>query len=113
MSIDATRPARVSTLSEQVAEEIRVLLARRRMSQAELARRLDTSGAWLNYRLTGKQPIDLNDLDRIAAALGVKPAELLAGPTTPKSVPPPFRPPVTRPPGRNDSRRPMALRHAA
>jgi transcriptional regulator with XRE-family HTH domain len=73
MSIDAGRRA----LNDQVAEEIRVQLARKRMSQAELARRLAVSGPWLSYRLTGKQPIDLNDLDAIATALGVTPRELL------------------------------------
>lgn len=65
------------TLSDIAAEEIRALLGRRRMSQAELARRLDVTGAWLNYRLTGRQPIDLNDLQVIAVALDVQPSDLL------------------------------------
>jgi len=80
MSIDVQRSMDGLTLTEKVAEEIRVVLARRRMSQAELARRLEVSAAWLNYRLTGKQPIDLNDLARIAEALGVQPATLLSSP---------------------------------
>lgn len=67
------------SLTMHVAEEIRVALARRRMSQAALARRLDVTGAWLSYRLTGKQPIDLNDLEMIAAALDMRPVELIAG----------------------------------
>lgn len=128
-----TQPRTGPTLTERVAEEIRVLLARRRMSQAELARQLNVSGAWLNYRLTGKQPIDLNDLDSIAAALGVKPGDLLgsAGSTgatvrypndtgkrqakAPKTAPRPDTPQrTTRPPSYpHAARRPQILgRHA-
>lgn len=65
------------TLSDQVAEEIRVLLTRRRMSQRQLAQALGVSPAWLNYRLTGVQAIDLNDLQRIAEVLGVTILDLL------------------------------------
>lgn len=64
-------------LSDVAAEEIRALLGRRRISQAELARRMHVTGAWLNYRLTGRQPIDLNDLQAIASVLGVAPVQLL------------------------------------
>jgi len=75
MSIDVTP----STLSERVAEEIRVLMARRRIRQSELARKIGTNDQWLSVRLRGVQPIDLNDLEVIAAALGVTPADLLGG----------------------------------
>lgn len=121
MSIDVRQ---TQTLSERVAEEIRVLLARRRMSQAELARRLHVSGAWLNYRLTGKQPIDLNDLQAIADALEVQPIDLLgSGPTgpyspahakrqvkpsTPKSAPIPSPMSPQRPGSKQPSRPPSA-----
>ena len=76
MTIDAQQ-AVTRTLSDVAAEEIRALLGRKRMSQAELARRLNMTGAWLNYRLTGRQPIDLNDLQLIAAVLKVQPSDLL------------------------------------
>lgn len=62
---------RRATLSELVAEEIRALLARRRMSGRALATQLGVSPSWVSYRLTGTQPIDLNDLQRIAAALDI------------------------------------------
>jgi transcriptional regulator with XRE-family HTH domain len=62
-----------ATLSEQVAEEIRAMMARRRITGAALARRLDVSPAWVSYRLTGVQPIDLNDLQAIADVLDVDP----------------------------------------
>ncbi|WP_422751377.1 helix-turn-helix domain-containing protein [Micromonospora sp. WMMD1219] len=74
MSIDA---ARTATLSEAVAEEIRVLLTRRRMSGRKLAQMLGVSPSWVSYRLTGQQPIDLNDLQRIADVLGVTVIDLL------------------------------------
>jgi transcriptional regulator with XRE-family HTH domain len=77
MSIDVTRSGTPLPLSVRVAEEIRVMLTRRRMSGRELARRLDVSPSWVNYRLTGAQPIDLNDLERISEALGVTIHDLL------------------------------------
>lgn len=64
-------------LSERVAEEIRALLARRGMSKSELARKLDVSHTWVTNRLSGSQPIDLNDLERIAGILGVSVQALL------------------------------------
>lgn len=67
---------RTATLSDLVAEEIRALLARRRMSGRQLANALGVSPSWVSYRLTGTQPIDLNDLERIATVLNV-PAERL------------------------------------
>lgn len=66
-----------TTLSERVAEEILAMLARRRMNKSELARKLDVSHTWVTNRLTGRQPIDLNDLERIAKALTVPVQSLL------------------------------------
>jgi DNA-binding Xre family transcriptional regulator len=71
------------TLSQAVAEEIRVLLTRRRMSGRQLAAKLDVSQTWMADRLNGKTPIDLNDLDRIAGALNVEVFDLL--PQQPRS----------------------------
>lgn len=71
---------RTATLTLLVAEEILVALTRRRMTQRDLARKLGTSPSWVNYRLTGKQPIDLNDLFRIAKALGLGVHQLLPSP---------------------------------
>lgn len=67
-------------LTEQVAEEIRALLARRRMSGRELARRMGASPSWVNFRLTGAQPINLDDLQRIAEVLEVDITDLLPRP---------------------------------
>jgi transcriptional regulator with XRE-family HTH domain len=72
-----TANERAPTLSERAAEEIRAVMGRRRITGAALARQLSVSDAWISYRLNGKQPIDLNDLERIASILGVHPVELL------------------------------------
>jgi transcriptional regulator with XRE-family HTH domain len=118
MSIDAGRQP--TDLSERVAEEIRALLGRRRMSGRELARRLDVSPSWVSYRLTGQQPIDVNDLSAIAAALDVSvisllPAEERKREVTGGSHPRPrnARPRDSRPPTRSaqsESVRPAFLR---
>ncbi|SNY28869.1 helix-turn-helix domain-containing protein [Paractinoplanes atraurantiacus] len=71
---------RTATLSQLVADEIRVAMTRRRMSGRELATKLNVSPSWVSYRLSGKQPIDLNDLLRIANALEVGVHELLPPP---------------------------------
>lgn len=125
MTIDVTAGA---TLSAQVAEEIRALMARRQIRQSQLARRIDVGEQWLSVRLRGKQPIDLNDLALIAGGLGVKPRDLLspsgALPTNqysqldsaPAARPVRDRPPTrtdvsTRPPNRVPApRRPALLR---
>src|SRR5262245_18815116 len=75
MSMDVT--PRTPKLSDRVAAEIRAWLGRSRIPGAELARRLGVSGAWVSYRLTGTQTIDLDDLERIAAALGIEETDLL------------------------------------
>lgn len=65
------------TLSPRVAEEIRALLARRRISGRQLASALNVSPSWVSYRLTGTQPIDLDDLERIADYLEVEVTDLI------------------------------------
>lgn len=69
------RPA--ISLSAFVGKEIRKLLIDLDMKQLELATRLGENEMWVSRRLRGTQPIDLNDLERIAAILEVDVAELL------------------------------------
>jgi transcriptional regulator with XRE-family HTH domain len=71
---------RTATLSAQVAEEIRALLARRRISGRQLANQLGVSPTWVSNRLTGAQTIDLNDLESMARILGVDVPDLLPRP---------------------------------
>jgi transcriptional regulator with XRE-family HTH domain len=71
------------TLTEQVADAIRSRLALRRRrglvpsSGKELATMTGMSQSGISARLTGATPIDLNELDAIARALGVEVVELL------------------------------------
>lgn len=62
------------------------MLTRRRVSGRKLAEQLGVSPSWISYRLTGAQPIDLNDLERIAAALNVEVVDLLPRATEGHSV---------------------------
>jgi len=64
-------------LSERVTEEVRAVLARRRVSATELARRMGVTQSYLARRMTGVQPLDLNDLDKIALALEIEAIDLL------------------------------------
>ncbi len=64
-------------LRERTAEEIRALLARRRISAAELARRTGMKQSTLARRMTGETAFDLDDLEVIAEVLGVEVTDLL------------------------------------
>jgi transcriptional regulator with XRE-family HTH domain len=66
----APRPTRVSTtLREQVAEEVRVAMARRRISGSALARLMGKDQTWVSRRLRGLVAFDMDDLEAIAAVL--------------------------------------------
>lgn len=69
-AIDSVREAR-----EAIAEEIRVMLARRKMNASELARRMGVTQPYISRRLTGDIALDVDDLVRIAAVLGMEIAE--------------------------------------
>lgn len=113
MSIDVTAEA---TLSARVAEEIRVLMARRRMKQSQLARLLGVNDQWVSVRLRGAQEIGLNDLQAIAAALGVQPAALLGETASTERYGSKKRPVGVRPaqsPSTKTTARPPSYPHAA
>lgn len=67
-------------LSRRVAEEIRVQLARRNISAAELARRTGLKQPYLSRRMTCEVSFDLADLDKISRTLGVTIHDLLPAP---------------------------------
>jgi transcriptional regulator with XRE-family HTH domain len=67
----------VMSLNDQVAEEIRSWMGRRRMSQAALGRALNENEMWVSRRLRGLQDLTLTDMQRIATALGVTPIDLI------------------------------------
>lgn len=87
------------SLSVYVAEEIRAKLARQRVSASQVARQLGVSHTWMTNRLAGHQDISVNDLQRIADALGCAVADLLpsairAGKTTERYPSAPERAPL-------------------
>jgi transcriptional regulator with XRE-family HTH domain len=60
-----------------VAEEIRVLLARRKMSANQLAQVTGIKQSSLSRRMTGETAFDMDDLELIADALGVVVTDLM------------------------------------
>lgn len=61
----------MQSLSDLVRQAIRVAIVRREITQSALAKTIGRSDAWLSTRLGGSVPIDLEDLDLIAAGLGM------------------------------------------
>ncbi len=68
---------RSAPLRVRMAEEVRALMARRRLSGVALAALINRSQSYVSRRLTGEVPFDMDDLEAIAAALGVKAADLV------------------------------------
>lgn len=64
-------------LTASVAEEIRALMARRSLQQADVAAALGRSQSYVSRALKGKGTFDVPDLGRLAALLGVSPSRLL------------------------------------
>jgi len=64
-------------LRELVAEEIRALLARRRLNGAKLAETIGRSEMYVSRRLRGETAFDIDDLEAIAKVLGVQVKALL------------------------------------
>lgn len=67
----------MSKLQDQVAEEARVQLARRRISGRQIGAKLGWSSAYLSRRLTGHIPFTIADLDALARALDIPVTRLL------------------------------------
>ena len=66
-----------TSLNAQIAVEIRVLCARKGLSQTELARRIGVPQPTFSRRMRGDVAFDTFDLQAIAAALEVKVSDLL------------------------------------
>lgn len=68
-----------STTQQAVAQAVRVQRVRSGIpSEAALARKAGYSTSALNKRLSGDIRLDLNDVERLAAALDVDPFALMA-----------------------------------
>ena len=67
-------------LSELVSQEVRAWMARQGIKQAELAEALGITQQAVSHRLTGRTSWNLDDLEPVAALLGVSVSELLTSP---------------------------------
>ena len=65
------------TLSDVVAQNLKLLMATRRVTQAQLADVLGISQAGVSARMRGRTPFDVNELGSLARAFGVRPADLV------------------------------------
>ena len=64
-------------IDQAVAEEVRAMVARRRISQKRLAEALDMTPMALSRRLSGAVSISAGELMRMADVLHCRPADLL------------------------------------
>jgi transcriptional regulator with XRE-family HTH domain len=64
-------------LRERVAEEVRALMGRRRTTGAQLARAIGVPQSSLSRKLTGRYPLDVDDLEAIAAYFEIPVASLI------------------------------------
>lgn len=76
-------------LGDLVASNLRAEVARRRLSQEDMARYLGMSQQAVSDRLRGKVKLTISDLGRFADMFGVDAMDLLSGPRVPNM----FRPP--------------------
>ena len=103
-----TNGTATTSLRDGTAEEVRALLARRRMTPTALARQMKVSQTYIWRRLEGKTAFDMDDLEAIAGILSVAPGDLLplrargTGQTTVPLVTVPDRPRDNRPKRRSD-----------
>lgn len=74
MTTSSVRPL----LREPLAEEIRALMGRRRVTGANIAAALGKSQSYVSRRLTGETAFDTDDLEIISGLLKVDPETLLA-----------------------------------
>lgn len=78
MSTDlSTAEAVAEEFREAVAEEVRVMMARKRLSQSALAERAGMSTSTLARRLSGESDFTLGELFRLAQAFGVSTNKLI------------------------------------
>lgn len=93
------------SLTHGVAEEIRAVMARRKITGAQMAKALGVSAAWVSYRVNGSVSPSVADLERIAGFLGVTIVDLF--PRNRRQVTVTYRDESiydsTRPIGRRDS----------
>lgn len=70
-------PAETLATQNDVANEVRAHLARRRLSARQAAFRLGWTQAYISRRMTGDAPFDVADLDQLARLLDVDMSDFL------------------------------------
>ena len=75
--LTAQAPRKRGTMTELVAEEVRALMGRHRVSQATIAEVLGVSRQAVSKRLTGETPFDVNEVAKLGDYFGVQPSQLL------------------------------------
>ena len=70
-------PSQVTGLGQTVAANLRAEMARRRIRGRDVAEQLGRGGPWLSRRLTGEVAFTLDELEAVAAAIGVRVVDLL------------------------------------
>lgn len=65
------------SLTARALAEIRAELGRQDLTRQQLAERLGVERMWVYYRLSGETSLRVDDVERIAAALGVPVTQLL------------------------------------
>lgn len=80
-NIEAVRPTDV------VASNVRAEMARRRITQRDVATALGIAHSAVSHRLTGRTTFDVNELAVIAGLLGVEVAHLVHGVSSDSSPP--------------------------
>lgn len=68
-----------TAVTATVIENIRAQMARKRLSQKDIADHLGVTQPAVSARLSGKTPIDVEELSKIADLLDLSAAELLGG----------------------------------
>lgn len=71
---------RGDTLHDRAVEQIKTLLLRRGMSARDLAAKIGVKQAYISRRMTGEVPLNLDEIEAIATALGVDVLDLLREP---------------------------------
>lgn len=74
------------SLTDHVTTQLRIELARRNMTTAQLAAKLGVSDMWVSRRLRGKTPIHLADLERLARAFDIPVTSFFAKSDQPAGV---------------------------
>lgn len=71
-----------NTVAASVGDEVRAMMARRRISQTKLALAMGKSQSSVNRRLRGKQPFDVEELAQVAQILDVPLSTFLPDPVS-------------------------------